>query len=265
MNINSRLKKIIDSVIFSSSGSYDIEILLNRLDPIDKNKAEKLGIHVHSEGSMPKLFVTDDTKFIGHINIHSIYSDNIILFDNLESNGQLFASINIHGSGTQCIFNDAGKNYVSLHALNLRSHNQSFFFGKDSTAVGLSVEMEGEENLCVIGEDALISSGVWLRNHDMHSIVDLEKYDIINKLPGDILIERHVWLGQDVLAVGGQRIGFGSIVGARSFVKKPIPPKSVAAGLPAKIIRNNTSWGRQSGFISKEEIEIISYLSEKYN
>lgn len=194
-----------------------------------------------------------------HIQTRS--SNNLIFVDNAESEGQLFASINIHGEGTQCLFNDAGKHFVSIGILNLRSHRQSFFLGKDSSAVGLSVELEGEDKVCVIGDDALISSGVWFRNHDMHTIVDLADNSILNPTPGDILMEKHVWLGQDVLCIGGQHIGFGAIVGARSFVKRPIPEKSVAVGTPAKVVKTNVSWGRQNGMVSEKEFELLAALS----
>jgi acetyltransferase-like isoleucine patch superfamily enzyme len=223
--------------------------------------ANKLGINVSQHGAMPQILVTDTNKSIGSVNIWSAFSNSIIFFDNRESDGNLSVSIRIHGENSQCIFNDAGKNFVGISILSMRSHRQNFFFGKDSTAVELSVEMEGEDRICVIGDDALISSGIWIRNHDMHSVVDLDDRTIINKEPGDIKIERHVWIGQDVLCVGAQDIGFGSIIGARSFVKRPVPPKSIVAGMPAKIIRQNVSWGRQSGSVSDREMENIDYLS----
>lgn len=53
---------------------------------------------------------------------------------------------------------------------------------------------------------------------------------------GDIIIEDDVWLGHDVTVCAGVRIGKGSIVGAGSVVLKDIPPFSIAAGVPAKVI-----------------------------
>lgn len=261
VNLHPRLQAIVNSPKFSENNQKAIEGAAADSVVLDMKAAARLGINVSEHGVMPKILVTDPDKPIGHVNIWSAFSNSILLFDNKESHNQLSVSIRIHGENSQCIFNDAGKHFVGISILNMRSHRQNFFFGKDSTAVEMSVEMEGEEKICVIGDDALISSGVWIRNHDMHSVIDLDQNKVINREPGDIKIERHVWIGQDVLCIGAQDIGFGSIIGARSFVKHPVQSKSIVAGMPAKIIKQNVSWGRQSGYVSNRELETIGYLS----
>ncbi|WP_150126898.1 acyltransferase [Sphingomonas panacis] len=263
MKIHSRLEDFITRFEYSTFDPGEIEADSGRFFSVDRADAETLGIFVRQGDVMPRIMVTDASKPVGVVNIQARFENNTVFFDNDESNGQFFAHINIHGEDTCCIFNEAGKNYFSIEILNLRSHRQNVFVGKDASAVGVSIEMEGEDSVCVIGEDALISSGVWLRNHDMHSLIDLSSGQITNPPPGDILIERHVWLGQDVLAVGGQHIGFGSIIGARSFLKREIPPKSVAVGSPAKVVKSNVSWGRQSSSVSAAELDLISALSSQ--
>lgn len=54
---------------------------------------------------------------------------------------------------------------------------------------------------------------------------------------GDIIVEEDVWIGMNVILLPGVRIGRGAIIGAGSVVTKSIPPYSVAAGNPAKVIR----------------------------
>jgi hypothetical protein len=256
MMLHPRLKEILQSPRFST---VDLQILEKA--PLDIESAANIGINVVNDSATPRILVTDPFKSVGRVEVNARFESALIYIDNRNSEGQLHASLNIHGEQTQCIFDDAGSKYVALHILNMRSHNQNFFFGKDSTAVGISIEMEGEDAVCVVGEDALISSGVWLRNHDMHSVLDLETGRIVNITQHDILLERHVWLGQDVLAVGAQHIGFGAIVGARSFLKRPVPPKCIAGGTPARIIRENMSWGRQNGHVSKIELALLEELS----
>lgn len=261
MTLHPRLKDIIQSPKFSTTDVKNLEDRLGDMLPLDIGSAANIGISIVDNSATPLVFATDPSKNIGNINISSKFSSSILYFDNRDSEGQLFGSIRLHGENSQCIFEDAGKNYVGLHVLNMRSHMQNFFFGKGSTAVGLSVELEGEGATCVVGDDALISSGVWLRNHDMHSVVDLGSAKVVNTVHGDMLLERHVWLGQDVLAVGAQHIGFGAIIGAKSFLKRPVPPKCIAAGAPARIIRENMSWGRQTGRISETELSLLEELS----
>jgi len=59
-----------------------------------------------------------------------------------------------------------------------------------------------------------------------------------NKAPRKIVIENDVWIGARVIILPGVRVGKGSIIGAGSVVTKSIPPYSVAAGNPAKVVRN---------------------------
>ena len=52
-----------------------------------------------------------------------------------------------------------------------------------------------------------------------------------------ITIEDNVWLGANVVVLGGVTIGKNSVIGAGSVVKKNIPPNSLAVGNPCKIIK----------------------------
>lgn len=52
-----------------------------------------------------------------------------------------------------------------------------------------------------------------------------------------IRIERNVWIGFDVCVLPGVTIGEGSVVGAKSVVASDVPPFTVVAGNPARIIR----------------------------
>ena len=52
-----------------------------------------------------------------------------------------------------------------------------------------------------------------------------------------IRIEPAVWIGFDVCVLPGVTIGEGAIVGAKSVVNSDIPPFTIAAGNPARVIR----------------------------
>ena len=53
-----------------------------------------------------------------------------------------------------------------------------------------------------------------------------------------IEIGRNVWISFDSCVLPGVSIGEGSIVGARSVVTEDVPPYTVVAGNPARIIRS---------------------------
>jgi acetyltransferase-like isoleucine patch superfamily enzyme len=52
-----------------------------------------------------------------------------------------------------------------------------------------------------------------------------------------IVIGRYVWIGFEVCVLPGVTIGDGAIVAARSVVTTDVPPYSIVAGNPARIIR----------------------------
>lgn len=54
---------------------------------------------------------------------------------------------------------------------------------------------------------------------------------------GPVVIGNNVWLGNNVCIMPGVTVGDGAIVGANSVVTRDIPPHTVAAGIPAKIIK----------------------------
>lgn len=52
-----------------------------------------------------------------------------------------------------------------------------------------------------------------------------------------IHIRRNVWIGFDCVVLPGVTIGEGSIVGARSVVTENVPPYTLVAGNPARVVR----------------------------
>ena len=56
-----------------------------------------------------------------------------------------------------------------------------------------------------------------------------------------IVIEDDVWIGAGCIVLPGRRIGTGSIVGAGSVVVSDVPPWTVVAGNPARIVKRRRS------------------------
>ncbi|MCX7384964.1 MAG: hypothetical protein NT133_26895 [Alphaproteobacteria bacterium] len=219
--------------------------------PADDLQLRRIGIEVLAGD--PLVLVTDPDRPLGRIRLASPGHNNVIVFDNLDWRGSCTASLRLLGADSLIVMNDIADGYVQLHDVLLRSDNQVLFWGAGATAVGMSIEMDGDERSCIIGDDALISNDVWIRNYDMHAIHDLASGAQINRPACDTVLERHVWLGQDALLLNCESIGMGSIIGARSLVKGVIPPHCVAVGTPARVQRHGASWGRSGNGMTQDE------------
>jgi carbonic anhydrase/acetyltransferase-like protein (isoleucine patch superfamily) len=122
-------------------------------------------------------------------------------------------------------------------------------------ALGDYALVHGARIICdseiVIGDYALISWNVVLMDNyrlpleERQRRLELEQLGagdrriLSGRVPATpIVIERNVWIGFDSCILPGVTIGEGSIVGAKSVVVESIPPFTVAAGNPARIVRS---------------------------
>jgi acetyltransferase-like isoleucine patch superfamily enzyme len=55
--------------------------------------------------------------------------------------------------------------------------------------------------------------------------------------PRPVVLEENVWAGFDSVILPGVRVGRGSIIGCKTVVKEDVPPYSVVAGNPARLLR----------------------------
>ena len=58
---------------------------------------------------------------------------------------------------------------------------------------------------------------------------------------GDVVFEDGSWIGAGVFVREGVTIGENSVVGANSVVTKDVPPNTIAAGVPCKVIERLSS------------------------
>ena len=89
-----------------------------------------------------------------------------------------------------------------------------------------------------IGATSIVADMVYVTDFD-HVFADADtpiKDQGIVKAP--VRIGADVWLGTKVSVVRGTRIGDGSVVAANAVVTRDLPPYSIAAGVPARVIRS---------------------------
>ena len=89
-----------------------------------------------------------------------------------------------------------------------------------------------------IGNDVLIGNGchIYASNHIFTDIsVPIRVQGNQNKQ--NVIIDSGAWIGSNSTILPGVKVGMNSVVGAGSVVTKHVPPFSVFAGNPAKLIK----------------------------
>ncbi len=110
--------------------------------------------------------------------------------------------------------------------------------------VGISSACLWAQNSITIGNNVNIGGDCLIMDTDAHPHYfekrrrDYTSDNYLNEIPSSpIIIEDDVWIGARCQVLKGVRIGARSIVAAGSIVTKDIPADSVAAGVPAKVIK----------------------------
>ncbi len=92
-----------------------------------------------------------------------------------------------------------------------------------------------------IGRHVLVASRVSLMGYDFHPV------DAIKRARGEppeeggtesITLGDYTWLGAGVIVLKGVTVGEGAVIGAGSVVTQNIPPYTLAAGQPARVLRS---------------------------
>lgn len=101
--------------------------------------------------------------------------------------------------------------------------------------LGISIDA-----LVDIGNHVMIASRVALMGYDFHPLDPFKRKNNEPPEPSEhdsIVIEDMVWIGSRTMVLKGVTIGRGSVIAAGSVVTQSIPPFTLAAGSPARVIR----------------------------
>ncbi|MBR2045513.1 MAG: acyltransferase [Agathobacter sp.] len=140
-----------------------------------------------------------------------------------------------------------GKNVYSAKKLYVECGTKGEVVIGDNSTFYETYIMSSWEKI-TIGCDCMFSFGIYVRNTDAHHIYSSIDGSRIN-YSKPIYIDDHVWVGQNALCLPGFQIGKESIVGAGAVSSSKFSNNVIVAGNPAKVIRENVTWGRENAYI----------------
>ena len=157
------------------------------------------------------------------------------------------SEIAIYGNGNRVALGEEANGQIGV---TIHTSDATVEIGPASTFVDVRITMH-EPGLVRLGEDCMLSAGVWIANSDMHALVDLNSGERLNP-PRDVIIGDHVWLGYDCKILKGSSIGSGAVVATGAVVTKDVAENCLVAGVPAKLKRRNVAWSREFRSASRE-------------
>ena len=161
------------------------------------------------------------------------------------------------------------KRKLTTCGTNLRGRNPGMFFlaedsevhignhvmlEKDvriSTSVGAKISIgdntylgEGSNLLAgrdiTIGRNCSISWHVLIMDNSSHPL-GFSGETPVTKV-GPIHVQDHVWIGCRAVILKGVTVGEGSIIANNAVVTKDVPPRTMVAGNPAKVVKEDVVW-----------------------
>lgn len=138
-------------------------------------------------------------------------------------------------------------------------HQGRLLIGDKTTVNGAQFIAVGDT--IVLGKDNMLSSEILMQGIDQHGIIDIATREFINAGRSGIVTGQHCWIGRRATVLPSTKIGAGSIVGACSLITTDVPPNSIAAGVPARVIRTGATWTRPSAQIDPETADYLDLLA----
>ena len=121
------------------------------------------------------------------------------------------------------------------HGCKIRSHEGTVSIGA-KTVLGQECTISSFQHVS-IGRECVIADRVMLIDFD-HGMVEVERPIRLQGIyKRDVHVGNNVWIGYGACILRGVIVGDNAVIGTNAVVTKDVPPNSVVAGVPARVIR----------------------------
>ncbi len=149
----------------------------------------------------------------------------------------------ISGHNNRLVLHE-GVRFHESGRIRIEDENNLIEIGERTNFVDCFFAVSDCDSKVVIGTDCMFSAKIIIRNSDTHSILN-DKNIRINPAR-DVFIGDRVWVAYGATILKGTLIEDDSIVGTETVVAGThIPKASVAAGNPAKVMKDGVHWCRE--------------------
>ena len=177
-----------------------------------------------------------------------------------QKNEKTFRAKAIVGENISLIVNSESVNTGAKENIKIGNHGfvggafQALCGGKievgNNIYIGTGTYLQSKESI-KIGDNVIISNNVLIVDNNNHPVSPEERMKMsqcenymTDKLwtweyadSSPIVIEDNVWIGKNAVIMKGVTVGKGSIIALGAIVTKDVPPYSIVAGNPAKVVK----------------------------
>ncbi len=145
-------------------------------------------------------------------------------------------NMRIHGSrirlGNNIHIVTTPDRYVSLSTWNFSEHQGHINVG-DNVLICPGVRLDSASEIRV-EDNCMFAAGSYVTDADWHDIYDRTRPVGMTR---PVHLSENVWVGDGAIICKGVSVGENSVIGAGSVVASDIPPNVIAAGNPARVVR----------------------------
>jgi acetyltransferase-like isoleucine patch superfamily enzyme len=138
------------------------------------------------------------------------------------------------GRGARLMVADRVQLYSTIATLELVAEDHATLEIGPRSLVNFGTSIVAMERV-VIGADCHIGPHCMIMDTSFHELDPDRRLERPRPLP--VVIGDNVWLGARTIVLPGVTIGRDAAIGAGSIVTHDVPPRTLAAGVPARVVR----------------------------